>query len=232
MKKVLMIASLFPPVKNAGSKRSADFVRQLPNYGWAPFVLTHTVNEATKNNIDIQVPEDTDLIRTSPWEPENLPGFLQPIGKVLSSLLIPDPERLWELFSVRKAIRAAKNEGIDMIYTVSPPSSAHLIGLRLKKKYPDVPWVADICDPLSDRSGKIKERFDRKLTSRIIDEADCIITGSKETYEKLMTDNEAEISQETLCYVPDDNAQLLSEQFEKACRTIAARKIISNNSDQ
>ena len=232
MKKVLLIAFLFPPAESAGSERSTNFVRQLPNYGWAPFVLTHTVRETAKNNNYNQVLEDTDVIRTSPWEPESLPGFLQSIGKALSSLLIPDPERLWELFSVRKAIRAAKNEGIDMIYTVSPPSSAHLIGLRLKKKYPGVPWVADICDPLPDLSRKIKERFDRKLINRVIAEADCIITGSKETYEKLVADNEATISQDTLCYIPNGNAQLLSEQFEKACRTIAARKIISNNNEQ
>lgn len=227
-----MIAYLFPPAKNAGSERSAAFVRQLPNYGWEPFVLTHTVRETIKNNVDMQVPKDTDVIRTSPWKPENLPGFLQTIGKALSSLLIPDPERLWELFSVRKAIRAAKNEGIDMIYTVSPPSSAHLIGLRLKKKYPGVPWVADICDPVPDGSRKIRERFDRNLTNRIMAGADCIITGSKETYEKLMTDNESKISHEALCYAPSGNTQLLSEQFEKACRSIAARKIINNSDEQ
>lgn len=232
MKKVLMIAYSFPPAKNAGSERSAGFVKQLPNYGWETFVLTHTVHADAKNNDDMKVPEDTNVIRTSPWEPENLPGFLQTIGKALSSLLIPDSERLWELFSVRKAVHAAKYEGIDMIYTVSPPSSAHLIGLRLKRKYPGVPWVADICDWVPERNKNIRERFDRKLTSRIIAEADCIITGSKDTYERLLADNESEISTDALCYVPNGNAQLLSEQFEKACRTIAARKIISNNSEQ
>ncbi len=227
-----MIAYSFPPVKNAGAARSADFVGQLANYGWEPLVLTHTVRADTNKDMAIQVPEDTDVIRTSPWEPENLPGILQPIGKALSSLLIPDAERLWELFSVRKAVRMAKYDGVDMIYTVSPPSSAHLIGLRLKKKYPGVPWVADICDPLPGISRKIRERFDRKLKDRIMNEADCVITGSRETYDKLLSENETESSQEALCYVPDGNAQLLSEQFEKACRVIAARKIIKNNEDR
>lgn len=227
-----MIAYFFPPAKNAGSERTADFVRELPDYGWEPLVLTHIVHADIKNSNDLQVPEDTDVIRTSPWEPENLPGFLQTIGKALSSLLIPDAERIWELFSVRKAMRMAKYDGVDMIYTISPPSSAHLIGLRLKKKYPGVPWVADICDTVPDHSRKFREHFDRKLKSRIMTGADCIITGSKDTYEKLLTNNETAISQEALCYVGDSNTQQLSEQFEKACRTIAARKIINNSDEQ
>lgn len=232
MKKVLIIAYSFPPVKNAGAARSAGFVGQLANYGWEPLVLTHTVRADTKKDMTLQVPEDIDIIRTSAWEHENLPGILQPIGKALSSMLIPDAERLWELFSVRKAVRMAKYDGVDMVYTVSPPSSAHLIGLRLKKKYPGIPWVADICDPLPETIRKVRERFDRKLKDRILNEADCIITGSKETYDKVLSGNRTESSQEALCYVPDGNAQLLSEQFEKACRIIAARKIIKNNEDQ
>ena len=227
-----MIAYSFPPVKNAGAARSADFVGKLANYGWEPLVLTRTVRADTNKDLTMQVPEDTDVIRTSPWEPENLPGILRPIGKALSSLLIPDAERLWELFSVRKAVRMAKYDGVDMIYTVSPPSSAHLIGLRLKKKFPGVPWVADVCDPLPGISKKIRKRFDKKLKNRIISEADCIVTGSKETYSKLLSESETEGSQEALCYVPDGNTQLLSEQFEKACRVIAARKIIKNSEDQ
>jgi len=225
MKKVLIIAYSFPPVNNAGAARSAGFVGQLANYGWEPLVLTHSVRTDINNDMAMQVPEGIDVIRTGAWEPENLPGILQPVGKALSSLLIPDAERLWELFSLRKAVRMAKYEGADMIYTVSPPSSAHLIGLRLKKKYPGVPWVADVCGSLPGTGGKVRERFDRKLTDRITNEADCIITGSKEIYDKLLAENGTEGSQEAVCYVPDGNAQLLSEQFEKACRVIAARKI-------
>jgi hypothetical protein len=232
MKKVLVIAYSFPPVKNAGAARSAEFVGQLTNYGWEPLVLTHTVHADINKDIAMQVPEDIDVIRTSAWEPENLPGILQPIGKALSSMLIPDAERLWELFSVHKAVRMAKYAGVDMIYTVSPPSSSHLIGLRLKKKYPGVPWVADVCDPLPGTSRKIREHFDRKLKNQIMIKADCVISGSKETYDKLLAENETDRSQETLCYVPSGNAQLLSEQFEKACRVIAARKIIKSNEEQ
>ena len=229
MKKVLMVVYSFPPMKEEGSKRSAEFVRQLPSCGWDPIVLTQAVRTQYETDPEITVPKGIKIIRTSPWEPENLPHFLQSVGKSLSSLLIPDEERLWEMFAVRKAIRLAKSNGVDLIYTVSPPSSAHLIGLRFKKKYPSLPWVADICRSAANNKKGIKEHYEQKLERRIIHGADCIISGSETIYESLQETDSA--LSDSLSYVPDGNVQLLSEQFEKACRAIAARKI-NNESDE
>lgn len=61
----------------------------------------------------------------------------------------PDYAALW----VRPATRVAENllqhDAFDALITVSLPFSGHVVGLRLKKKHPTLPWMADIGDPFS-----------------------------------------------------------------------------------
>jgi hypothetical protein len=40
MKRVLMIAYIYPPQGGSGVQRTVKFVRYLPSYGWEPLVLT------------------------------------------------------------------------------------------------------------------------------------------------------------------------------------------------
>ncbi len=229
MKKVLMVVYSYPPVRNAGSERAVSFINQLHSCGWEPLVLTHSVRSQSAPDNDGQIPEGIDVIRSSSWNSKNLPGYIRNFANFLSALLVPDSERLWEVFSVRKAARLAKFEGVDLVYTVSPPSSAHLIGLRLKKRYPGIPWVADICSPSPGSPVTLRERYERKLAGRILNEADCIITGNRVIYEELQAKRPDQTSGETVTFIPDGSVQKLSEQFEKACRLIAARKIGKNN---
>lgn len=239
MKKVLMIVYSFPPLSNPGAERAVSFVKQLHNYGWQPLVLTREAIIGTSQDSKVAPAlEGVNIVRTNPWEPESLPRLIQAAAKLAASLLLPDKERLWELFSAGKAARMAKNEGIDLIYTVSPPTSAHLIGLRLKKKHPGVPWVADLCsahassciNPVKPASSAhfsptVKERYEKKLLGRIADRADCIVTGD-ETVLEFIKANQSDTNHESTAYlVPDGHVQELSELFEKACRSIAARKL-------
>lgn len=242
MKKVLMIVYSFPPLDNPGAERAVSFVKLLHNYGWEPLVLTREVNIGISHGSEVKsILEGVDIVRTNPWEPDSLPRFIRAAARFASALLIPDKERLWELFSAGKAARMAKYEGIDLVYTVSPPTSAHLIGLRLKKKHPGIPWVADLCatrtsssiSPVKPASSvlfspSVKERYEKKLLGRIADRADCIVTGD-ETVLEFFKASQSDINHEgTACLVPDGHVQELSELFEKACRAIAARKLNNN----
>lgn len=238
MKKVLMIVYSLPPAVNPGAVRAASFVSQLHNYGWEPVVLTRETGAANSSMSETVLPEGIDIIKTKPWIPSNLPHFIRLFAGFFSSLLLPDRERLWELFSAGKAARITKNAGIDLVYTISPPSSAHLIGLHLKKKYPHIPWVADLCalqtagrnnstllTASTHGSGSLKENYSKKLLWRIAEHADCIITGEqsvKENFPEMM----AELSQENAVnIISDGQVQELSEIFERACRKTAVRKL-------
>lgn len=241
MKKVLMVVYSFPPMGNPGAERAVSFVRLLHNYGWEPVVLTREAGADTSTGLKVSVPEGIDIIRTKPWVPDGLPRFIRASASFFASLLIPDKERLWELFSAGKAARMAKNEGIDLVYTVSPPSSAHLIGLRIKKKCPRVPWVADLCaiqaashiNPATSASSvhfshSVKECYEKKLLGRIADRADCIVTGNEEILANFLASQKDINRESNACIVSDGHVQELSELFEKACRVIAARKLNNN----
>ncbi|MBK7445544.1 MAG: hypothetical protein IPJ45_05910 [Ignavibacteria bacterium] len=52
---------------------------------------------------------------------------------------------------MKEAKKILDNENIDTVITTSPPHSAQLIGLELKRFYKDrVRWIADLRDPWTD----------------------------------------------------------------------------------
>ncbi len=238
MKKVLIITYSFPPAENACAMRADSFIRQLGKYGWEPLILTADIkakaSSGPEERAKAPIPEGIDIVRTGPWQSENLPAPLRSVAGFLSALLVPDREMLWELFCIRKAVRLAKSIGADLIYTLSPPSSAHLIGLRLKKKNPRIPWVADFCE-VSEASGRglkrFKEQYVRKLINSVLDEADCIIACNSSISGILAKNSDDMGQQADICWVPDGRVQELTEQFEKACRIIATRKLNKNNNE-
>jgi len=229
MKKVLIIAYSYPPFANKESARIAGFVEQLGNYGWEPLVLTRGIHSREAALQKLPEPAGINVVRSRTFTSENLPRFFRAFARFFASLLIPDKERLWELFCMRKAIRIAKYEGIDLVYTISPPFSAHLVGLRLKKKHPGMPWVVDLCSsPAAAGNGKMKERFIKALMGKIIHEADCFITGDKELYDSIMSGLQSRSGEDGAFLIPDGRTQELSEKFERACRAMVARKIGKN----
>lgn len=197
MKSVLMIVYSLPPHKYPGTERVVNFVNSLRDYGWEPVILTRRAGSNSLEEQTLQVPEDIDIIRTGYQVTTGFPHIIKVISKSLTSLLLPDGQRLWEFLSRRKAVRVAKNGGIDLVYTVSPPYSSHLIGLRLKKKCPKLPWVAD----LNFESNTVRN-YEKSLLVKIAENADLIIRGESE----ILT-------------------QELSEIFEKACRAVVAKKL-------
>jgi hypothetical protein len=52
MKRVLVVASSFPPQGGIAQARIASFVRHLPSYGWEPEVVTIGRNEGNSDCID------------------------------------------------------------------------------------------------------------------------------------------------------------------------------------
>jgi len=192
-----MIVYSLPPHKYPGTERVVNFINSLQDYGWEPVILTRKAGADSLEEQTLQVLEDIDIIRTDYHVMAGFPRVIQSTVRLLTSLLLPDGQRLWEFLSRRKAMQIAKNGGVDLVYTVSPPFSSHLIGLRLKKKLRNLPWVAD----LNFESTTVRN-YEKSLLARITANADLIIHG------------EADIL-----------TQELSEVFEKACRAVVAKKL-------
>ena len=61
----------------------------------------------------------------------------------------PDDAWLWIRPAGTKAAHLLENGPWDALVTVSLPFSAHWVGLKLKKQFPKICWLADIGDPFS-----------------------------------------------------------------------------------
>jgi glycosyltransferase involved in cell wall biosynthesis len=76
------------------------------------------------------------------------------LGKLLydatwKRLYWPDHAAFWYWAARRQALRLCRTHIYDSVITVSHPFTGHLIGLKLKKVFPNLRWIADVGDPFS-----------------------------------------------------------------------------------
>ena len=188
MKRALIIAYQFPPMGGPGVQRSVKFVKYLQSFGWEPIVFTRDVgNMRVKDDSLLKdIPSNVKVIRTNPWDLTELPGVFSYVGKVIArKILIPDGERLWQQFSTNQALKIIKSEKIDLIYTTSYPYSDHLMGLKIKEKIPNIPWVADFRDEwtnnpylLDNPHYHLRMNIEKRMESQVLKKANQIITNT------------------------------------------------------
>lgn len=209
-KKVLIVTYYWPPSGGSGVQRWLKFVKYLPKAGWHPFVFTpeNPAFEIRDESLLKDVPEEADVIRFPIWEPYNIFFKLSALfGKkrtakptdlvdarhrsafqkiatwIRANLLIPDPRVFWVKPSVQFLEGFIKSNQIQYVITTGPPHSLHLIGLKLKKRVPDIRWVADFRDPWSEwgfldslNVGKNARKKHKTLESKVLSQADEVLT--------------------------------------------------------
>ncbi|MBK9637422.1 MAG: glycosyltransferase [Bacteroidetes bacterium] len=210
-KKVLVITYYWPPSGGAGVQRSLKFVKYLAQMGFSPIVLTVDETKASyplhDKSLLKEVPENVKVIRTNSFEPLNILSSL--IGKknvpyggfanankeskkqkflrwIRGNFFIPDARVGWIKYAVEEARSIINEEKIDCIYISSPPHSSQLIGLKLKKEFPALRWVADLRDPWTDiyyykdlLHGSRAKKKDQQFEKRVLEEANAILVVSE-----------------------------------------------------
>ncbi len=215
MKKVLFITYYWPPSGGAGVQRALKFVKYLPEFGVMPLVLTVDEKKAsypfTDKTLLTEVPSSVKVYRTDTSEPfgiysrltgkksiptgfsnESNPGLIQKSSRFIrGNFFIPDARRGWVKYALKEANKIIDSENIDTVITTSPPHSAQIIGLELKKYYRDrIRWIADLRDPWTDiyyynefhhlYFAKMK---DLRYESDVLNKADFVVTVSNELKE-------------------------------------------------
>lgn len=187
MKKVLIIANQFPPMGGSGVQRSVKFVKHLRSFGYEPVVFTREGGNMplVDKTLLKDVPKGVKIYRTKPWECVELPGIMYIPGKVLGKFIIPDTARFWMEASKKKALKVMEEEGISLIYTTSAPYSDHLLGRYIKRKMPNIKWVADFRDEwtnnpyiLDNPYGPIRTSTEKKMEKSVLTEADALIANT------------------------------------------------------
>lgn len=204
--KVLIITYYWPPSGGAGVQRWLKFTKYLPSAGWIPVILTVKPEYATypfrDESLYGEIPVDVEVHRTKALnyfaiynrDQSKIPhaGFASGTGKgfknalsrfIRGNIFIPDPRRGWNRYAFRQACDLIKTENITHIITTSPPHSTQLIGLRLKRRFPQLKWIADLRDPWTEiyyydmfRPSLPARMIDRELEKRVLTRADRIIT--------------------------------------------------------
>ncbi len=171
--KVLIITYYWPPSGGAGVQRWLKFAKYLPSTGWIPVVLTVQPEYAAypfrDESLVDEIPVDVEVRRTRATnyfsfyskDQSKIPsgGFANNPGKglknkisrfVRGNFFIPDPRKGWNRHAIKEASKIIREEEITHVITTSPPHSTQLIGLKLKKKFPHIKWIADLRDSWTD----------------------------------------------------------------------------------
>jgi glycosyltransferase involved in cell wall biosynthesis len=193
VKTVLFIAYHYPPVSTPGAARARAFVRDLPASGYGCRIIT----TATFGGMEgPEVRRAAELVglyrllfnREEGREEEEVRSRIRTRAGALGRaaawsgrrLLIPDGQIAWVPDACRKALAAAHGR-TEVVYTTSPPHSAHLVG-RVVQAATGLPWVAEFrdtwtYDPLDPElsSRPLRRRVEAAMESMVLRRADRVV---------------------------------------------------------
>jgi glycosyltransferase involved in cell wall biosynthesis len=208
-KKILIITYYWPPAGGPGVQRWLKFAKYLPEFGWKPIIFTpeNPSYPLLDESLMKDVPENLEIIKTKIWEPYQLAEKLNKsnkkfkagqfdVGKnqswksklsiwVRGNFFIPDARVFWVKPSTKFLEQYLKENKIDVVVTSGPPHSLHLIGLNLKKKLPNLKWIADFRDPWTEisyykhlRLTKSSDKKHRQFENAVFKNADITLATS------------------------------------------------------
>jgi glycosyltransferase involved in cell wall biosynthesis len=149
-RRVLVLAYYFPPVGGAGVQRTLKFVKYLPAFGWdATVVSTRSRAYGARDpSLLEEVPASTRVVRTAALPLARYVGYALHrlrLMRLRAFVLWPDGGLGWMPFAFVAAIRAARRDRPDVLFSTSSPYGSHLVAL-LVARLTGVPWVADFRD--------------------------------------------------------------------------------------
>jgi glycosyltransferase involved in cell wall biosynthesis len=178
-RRVLVLAYYFPPVGGAGVQRSLKFVKYLASLGWdATVVSTRSRAYGTRDaSLVAEIPPTTRVTRT-PALP--LARYLAIVlyrlrlMRLRTYVLWPDGGLGWMPFAFVAAMRAARRDRPDVLFSTSSPYGGHLVALAVAR-LTGLPWVADFRDEWAANPylagqpralTRLSERAEGAITSR------------------------------------------------------------------
>ncbi|MCM8761052.1 MAG: glycosyltransferase [Candidatus Omnitrophica bacterium] len=223
VKKVLMISYAWPPMEGVGTMRAFKFAKFLPEYGWSPLVLTvkagkplagDAESEYALNGTKVFRTDYKDVIgslkrivsRITTADDSELKTYLRPkkpakrVSFVREMVTMPDDQIGWYSLALEEGKRIIEQERVDVIFSTSPPETAHLVARKLKT-LSGMPWVADLRDLWAEDHFRprsfIKKAALRIMEKSILKDADSVITVSEpwaERLKKSLRDNRGVVS--------------------------------------
>jgi len=191
MKKVIIISFFYPPTGVTGSLRILKFTKYLPDFGYKPFVLTTSLKTYGSKDYSLLNEIDSNVVikRVDAFYLKNYMSKLKflNLNQILSFIdkyfFWPDGSIFWAKKAFKEARKLILTEDIKLVYTTGGPFSTHLIGLKLKKEFPQIKWVAEFRDEWTSnpmlKYFYIRLIYEKNLEKAVIKNSDHIVAISE-----------------------------------------------------
>jgi glycosyltransferase involved in cell wall biosynthesis len=196
--KLLLVTLYFPPAGGGGVQRPLKFANHLPALGIETHVLAPDDPKWVHEDADLPLPTQAWVHRARYVGPRGrriadeqhgrtgMELALLRASSIGRRLLVPDENVTWNATAIPKAISIARQEGIDVVLTTSPPGSVHLVGAAVKRAT-GAKWVADLRDSLAlhaHRSSegvgaRAKQKARAGIAHLVARQADAIVTAAE-----------------------------------------------------
>lgn len=123
--------------------------------------------------------------------PVSFPGRLTRLANWLynsiwKKIYFPDDACIWYLPAKNRVLQLLEKERFDALITVSLPFTGQMIGLEVKRRYPQLFWLADIGDPFSIQGQSLNNRFfygnkSRRLERQVLESANAVTVTTEFT---------------------------------------------------
>ncbi|MBJ7948082.1 hypothetical protein BTH38_19945 [Bacillus toyonensis] len=207
--KILFIATQLPPFIGSGNVRALNYINYLNRLGHEIDVIAVDYPKdsiAYDKNLEAVFDKEVRVHRVNPGLLYNL-SYTKKLnvnkdaiktrkklnlkkkigGLVKRNILIPDPFLQWIKPAYKKALSLLKdNEGYTCIFSMHETPSSHIVAYKIKKKYPNLPWIGYWSDPWNgdslrkDRSG-IKMLIEEKIEKNLIKKVDKLLFTTDST---------------------------------------------------
>lgn len=205
--RVLFIAYYFPPLGGAGVQRSLKYVKYLPNFGITPVVISADEHGYIKDTSlmselsakikvcrveFVPLVEKIKLVIRRQKKHGVLSGAVKAgkgrslrntFLKLYATFQFPDDKHSWSDEVYKIAAGLIERGEVDLIYSTSPPVSAHFVAKKLKERF-GLPWVADFRDQWTGNPNydvfSCRKLIDRRLESSLLCAADAVIGAHRE----------------------------------------------------
>jgi len=220
-KRILIINYYWPPCGGPAVQRWLDFANRFATDKFEVHILTVSPETATFTSIDQSLVKEINSsikvhhadasdyfwlykkflgkgkVPGNALADEDNPNVLKKIARFLrGNFFLPDPRRGWNANAKKEALSIIKQDKIDIIITAGPPQSTHLIGLDIKRQFPNLFWIADFHDYWTDvffldkfYRTRLARWVDRKYEKSVLISANHVLThtdyGQKLYYDKV-----------------------------------------------
>jgi hypothetical protein len=177
VKRVLMVAFHFPPLSGgSGIQRTLKFAQYLPQFGWAPVVLSahRRAFAASGDEQMADIPAEAVVHRAFALDSSR---HLSLKGRYPGFLALPDRWVSWLVGAVPAGLILIRKYRPDVIWSTYPIATAHLIGLALHR-LSGIPWMVDMRDPMSDNYYPLDpflHRIFRCIENKVINSCSAVV---------------------------------------------------------